>query len=352
MSSDIVLSAAVRDNLLSLNNTAKLAGITQGHLATGKKVSTALDNPVNFFTASGLSARAGDLSALLDSISIGVHTLEQASNGITAQTKLVQQAKSIAQQARSSTTGTYGAFNKVGTFASGPEISGTVTAAQALVASTAAGSFTVHVQVDGVGASDVTVSIGSSDNVNKVVDDINAAIFADGTAKGHLSAASLGGTLQITNADVNTHVTIVANATSAKLGVTADSTTALVSDSKNLINNATSSIAQGQTLDLTVNGAATHITFGTNAGQVHDLAGLRSAIGQVAGLDAGSDVVNGLVKLNVGAKSTATSLSIAGSTNALGVLGLSAGATPGVQGLDSTRQSLAGQFNDLLKQVD
>ncbi|HEX2654146.1 MAG TPA: hypothetical protein VHN11_10910, partial [Xanthobacteraceae bacterium] len=230
MGSDIVLAAGVRQNLLSLQDTAALSRTTEGRLATGKKVNTALDNPINFFTASGLTARAGDLNALLDQIGLANHTLEQASTGISELTKLVQQAKSIAQQARSSTLGTYGAFNKVGTYSSGPEISSTVTAAQSLVASTAAGSFTVHVQVDGVGASDVTVSIGNGDDVNKIVDDINSAIFADGTAKGHLSAANLGGTLQIVNTDVNTHVTINPNATSAKLGVTANSTTNLVSD--------------------------------------------------------------------------------------------------------------------------
>jgi len=52
--SDIVLTAGVRQNLLALQNTARLMGITQNRLATGKAVNTALDNPVNFFTAAGL----------------------------------------------------------------------------------------------------------------------------------------------------------------------------------------------------------------------------------------------------------------------------------------------------------
>ena len=49
--SDIVLSAGVRQNLLSLQKTADLMSTTQNRLATGKKVNTALDNPTNFFTS-------------------------------------------------------------------------------------------------------------------------------------------------------------------------------------------------------------------------------------------------------------------------------------------------------------
>ena len=49
--SGIVLSASVRQNLLSLQSTADLLSTTQNRLATGKKVNTALDNPTNFFTA-------------------------------------------------------------------------------------------------------------------------------------------------------------------------------------------------------------------------------------------------------------------------------------------------------------
>ena len=42
---------SVRQNLLSLQATADLLATTQGRLATGKKVNSALDNPTNFFTA-------------------------------------------------------------------------------------------------------------------------------------------------------------------------------------------------------------------------------------------------------------------------------------------------------------
>ena len=96
--SNITLSAAVRQNLLSLQGTATLLATTQERLATGKKVNTALDNPTNFFTAAGLDARASDISNLLDSIGNGVQVLQAANTGITSLSALVDTAKSIANQ--------------------------------------------------------------------------------------------------------------------------------------------------------------------------------------------------------------------------------------------------------------
>ncbi len=97
--SNITLTAAVRQNLLSLQNTATLLSTTQERLATGKKVNSALDNPTNFFTAAGLDARASDISNLLDSIGNGVQVLQAANTGITSLSQLIDTAKSIANQA-------------------------------------------------------------------------------------------------------------------------------------------------------------------------------------------------------------------------------------------------------------
>ena len=94
----IVLSASVRQNLLSLQSTADLLSTTQNRLATGNKVNSALDNPTNFFTAQGLNNRASDINNLLDSISNGVQVLQAANTGITSMQKLVDTAKSIANQ--------------------------------------------------------------------------------------------------------------------------------------------------------------------------------------------------------------------------------------------------------------
>src|SRR6476659_4346710 len=103
--SGIVLSASVRQNLLSLQSTAELLATTQNRLSTGKKVNTALDNPTNYFTAAGLDNRARDISNLLDGIGNGVQVLQAANTGLTSLQKLVDTAKSIANQALPSAVG-------------------------------------------------------------------------------------------------------------------------------------------------------------------------------------------------------------------------------------------------------
>src|SRR5476651_2889418 len=103
--SGIVLSASVRQNLLSLQSTASLLATTQNNLATGNKVNSALDNPTNFFTAQSLDNRASDINNLLDGIGNGVQILQAANTGITSLQKLVDTAKSIANQVLQTTVG-------------------------------------------------------------------------------------------------------------------------------------------------------------------------------------------------------------------------------------------------------
>ena len=96
--SGIVLSASVRQNLLSLQSTAALLATTQNDLATGNKVNSALDNPTEYFTAQGLTNRASDISNLLDGIGNGVQVLQAANTGITSLQALIANAQSIANQ--------------------------------------------------------------------------------------------------------------------------------------------------------------------------------------------------------------------------------------------------------------
>jgi len=97
--SDITLSAAVRQNLLTLQSTADLMSGVQNKLATGLKVNSALDNPNSFFTASGLNSRANDLSTLLDDMGQSLQTIKAADKGISTITDLVETAKAKANQA-------------------------------------------------------------------------------------------------------------------------------------------------------------------------------------------------------------------------------------------------------------
>lgn len=97
---DISLTASMRTNLLSLQNTQSLMDTTQERLSTGLKVNSAIDNASSYYTAQSLNNRASDLSALLDSMGQGIQTIQAANEGIEAITDFVEQAKAIANSAR------------------------------------------------------------------------------------------------------------------------------------------------------------------------------------------------------------------------------------------------------------
>ena len=97
---DISLTASMRSNLLSLQNTQKLMDMTQERLSTGKKVNSAIDNPSSYYTAQSLNNRANDLSSLLDSMGQGIQTLKAADEAIKTITSFAEQAKAIASSAR------------------------------------------------------------------------------------------------------------------------------------------------------------------------------------------------------------------------------------------------------------
>src|SRR3712207_2542457 len=96
---DIALSQGVRQNLLSMQKTVDLMSRTQNRLATGKKVNSALDNPTSYFVSAGLENRANDLSRILDSMGLGIKTLEAADNGIKGIKRLIETAQGTARQA-------------------------------------------------------------------------------------------------------------------------------------------------------------------------------------------------------------------------------------------------------------
>ena len=98
----INLTEGMRANLFSLQQTSKLMDLTQKRLSSGKKVNTALDDPVNFFKAKGHSDRATDLVAKKDGMSEGIKTIEAANTGIEGIYDLLAQMESLAQAAKTS----------------------------------------------------------------------------------------------------------------------------------------------------------------------------------------------------------------------------------------------------------
>jgi flagellin-like hook-associated protein FlgL len=100
---DVSLTAGMRNNLVSLQGTVDLLNRTQERLSTGKKVNTALDNPLNYFTSKALNSRASDLAGYKDGMSEAVQTIKAANTGISAIEGLLAQAKAVAATAKAGT---------------------------------------------------------------------------------------------------------------------------------------------------------------------------------------------------------------------------------------------------------
>lgn len=101
---NITLTAGMQANLFNLQSTAKLMEQTQLRLATGKRVNSALDDPINYFAALGHTQRASDLTLRKDEMAEAIQTVKSADKGIESITNLIQQAKTLAQSALSATT--------------------------------------------------------------------------------------------------------------------------------------------------------------------------------------------------------------------------------------------------------
>src|SRR6266545_7558302 len=254
--SDVVLSAGVRQNLLSLQQTAQLMSITQNRLATGKKVNSALDNPANFFTSQALNNRARDLNALLDSIGQAQKTLEAADQGLTALSKLVESAKSTATQARQAPQAGAAGNGAVTMSALDADVDFTITANT----TTAEVGLTVDATTDRV-----TTSTSLFDNIGVGAQGSTLTIAANGGANQQITIGTNGGAGQVsTLAELNAKIATLAGVTGS---------------------------ASSSTFTLTVAQAATQTSLTINS----SLAGLTTALGLTAtgGLPNSTGTTNG-----------------------------------------------------------
>lgn len=180
MSSGFTLSGGVRSALSSLSSTSALQMTSQVRLATGRKVNSALDNPSNFFTASGLNNRASDLNRLIDSIGQATKTLEAADKGLKAIGKLIETAQGTARQALQN--------NSVNLSSTSTALVG---GAGKVAVSGDAGNLVVT--VGGVGK---TFAVAAADTVQTTVDLINATgtgLQAEVGSDNRLKITALGG---------------------------------------------------------------------------------------------------------------------------------------------------------------
>lgn len=323
MSGDVVLTAALRNNLLSLQGTQGLIDTTQFRLATGKKVNSALDNPQNFFASQALTNRSSDLSRLLDGLGQSIQTIKAADNAITALTKLVEQADSIVQSARDAVAQGSTEAKVVGNV----DLRGVTDLTAGSFASAGLGngdvlSFTVTDPEDSttpvINAQSVTIATGDSiEQLITKINDLNpatgdAVLHAELNDSGQLSIRTLnGGKLRVdfqTNgaADGSAAVELataqvlgfgnivgveqVVGTANVRVAFTAESNAAI--ESAVLTRNATGDIARlsdsisslygdgsqftgvdnnGDTLQLTINGTTASSAYNLNTGTIQGL---------------------------------------------------------------------------------
>jgi len=210
MSGTITLTAAMRANLLSLQQTGTSLSTTQLDLATGNKVNSALDNPVNFFAAQSLNNRASQLSQLLDGMGQAVSAIQATNQGITSITTLVNQLTSITNTAtqdlsKITTVNTLETTsgNTTGSVTDAGMTSGQVADLSTLTGSPAGDSITLT-----AGTDTGTFTINSGESLQTLVDQINGTsgfnatiVYGNGTT---VSAGSTTGSAQsVGNAYLN-----------------------------------------------------------------------------------------------------------------------------------------------------
>jgi len=344
MSSSITLSAGVRQNLLSLQNTASLMATTQNRLATGKKVNSALDNPGSYFTSQSLSNRASDLSNLLDQIGQATSTLQAANQGLTSLTTLINSAKSLATQARQSTA-------PAATYTN--DITGNVAIADDVSRSTATTAFASA----SIGASDtLTITQGATTKTFTYVASGASASAGTFTSLSDLKAAindNTGGfgaaTDPITATDDGAGGHLILNSSSAGSFTVGGSAASKLGLSNSALANDTLGSLSG-VLSITVgSGAAQTIDFST----VKTKAALTTALGNLTGVTGTIDGT-GHVKLS---STTSDTITISGTNTAASGL-FAAGdigahtATATITTPSADRTGLQNQYNALLTQID
>jgi flagellin len=367
--SGIVLSASVRQNLLSLQSTASLLATTQNDLATGNKVNSALDNPTNFFTAQGLDNRASDIGNLLDSIGNGVQVLQAANTGITSLQSLVDNAKSVANQVLQTSVGystlssatsavvtgatasdllgttnnTFTGVSENDNASTPAAISGTTTlsgSSGALSTAFAAGN---TITVDGQTLTFEASGASGANQIN-VGDTVSTLLAKIDALTGTSTASSIsGGKLEI-NTGTTSDLTISSNNAGALASLGLGTGVSL-----------NRGVLAGLTLDIaaTGGGTATAITFGTGAGQISTLNALNSALA-TNNLQASISSTGAITLTTANNAASSTIGAITGTATGAGKAFLGAtGAAPVADPTSqATRASLVSQYNNVLSQIN
>jgi len=356
--SNIVLSASVRQNLLSLQSTADLLATTQERLSTGKKVNTALDNPTNFFTAQGLDNRASDISNLLNGINNGVQVLQAANTGITSLQKLIDSAKSIANQALQTTVG-YSIKSNVSTTIPGAtpaDLRGTTSYASATANSNvlytgAPGGVTPVTAAATLGAS-LGSTAGTLTGTAVNAADGTTALTGTATLIGTAAASTLGsspadGDSITVNGKTITFRTGAAPATQPTgWGLNASGRIATDGNGNSIVYMGTAAAPTGTVNDLL---SAIDLASGVKSATISAGAATISvsgSAGPVGTLQVASSIAGGQVTLK---SSTGADLSVTGKADFLKALGLTSATGAGNANVTAARSTTAGSLGTLVQ---
>ena len=382
--SGIVLSASVRQNLLSLQSTAALLATTQNDLATGNKVNSALDDPTSFFTAQSLNNRASDISNLLDGIGNGVQVLQAANTGITSLQSLVSNAQSIANQVLQTSTG-YDTKSSVTstaiTGATADNLLGTPSA-YTNAAATAGTALTDSDTSDTVTAASLLTGSSSTDGISGTIASGDTIVVNGKTITFNNTATSTsanGGNIDLATGTIQTVLTAIDQITGTATASTVNGSgeiqlqTGTTSD-LTITNGTGTALAAlglgtgvtqargggttalgGLTLDIaaTGNGTATAITFGTGQGQISTLNGLNTALA-ANNLQATIDTTGAITISTTNNAASSTIGQITGTATGAGKAfnGLTAAAPVADANSQATRASLVNQYNQVLQQIN
>jgi flagellin len=361
--SGIVLSASVRQNLLSLQSTAALLATTQNDLATGNKVNSALDNPTEFFTAQSLNNRASDISNLLDGIGNGVQVLQAANTGITSLQSLIANAQSIANQVLQEPTGYDTKSNVTSNTLTGATATNLLGASLSNVTGTAVQTDdTTPVAISGAtllsGASGaLSTAITTGDTL--VVNGTTFSFVAGNTSTG--TNIGVGDSVSDLLAHIATATGVTGSVSNGTITLTPPPLGLTLSGSAlgklGLTTTGDGLLGQTLTIGATGGGTPTTITFGFGAGQVATLNELNDALA-ANNLQAGIGTTGQLniVTSNDAASSTIGPLggSAASSGGAFFVNGAAAagGAPVADPNSQATRANLVNQYNNVLQQIN
>ena len=330
MSNDIVLSAGIRGNLLSLQSTSQLQERTQTRLSTGKKVNSALDNAVNFFTAAALTTRSTELSSLLDAMTNGVNTLKAADNGLTSITTTIQSMQATVTQARQDASWQSSSYTLDTTI------------------STTASKF-ISFQGGAVGGTAISVALNDQETIT--------GGFTAATSK-----AATAGNLTIQASDINGGVAVtvavttndVASTIAANINTAVGYTLATAATGKITLTDAgPNTITLGDsTSGTTLTGAgfsATATTSAVGPGAVENVDQIAAAINANTSLSGKVKASNNAGQLQI-TNLSISSLTVTGINSSGGKLDGTAGTS--TIGGNTTRANLVTQFNQLKDQLD